>query len=200
MLDKIIGSVLNNALSGANSGQSSSVVSDLLGSLLKSQGGMEGIFNQLQQSGLDDLLESWIGTGNNQPIQSNQISEIFGDDTVSNMAQHAGVEKSQAQDILSQVLPNLIDMLTPNGREGGVSTDIFAQATQKAQQDDGFGLDDLVGGLGGLLGGQQAGQNPMGDLLGQIFNTPTQTAQTAEASSNSDLAKDIGSVLNAFFK
>ncbi|WP_386686464.1 YidB family protein [Lonepinella sp. MS14437] len=208
MLDKIIGSVLSNVLGGSsNSATSSSVITDVLGGLLKQQGGMEGIFNQLQQGGLEDLLNSWIGTGKNEPLNAEQVNEVFGDETINQVAEQAGVDKSQAQDILSQALPQVIDMLTPKGREGGVSTDILAQQAETVQQqDNGFGLDDLIGGLGGMLGSKQSSntqsssQGGLGDLLGQLLNQPTQTSQTKEPSANNELARDIGSVLNNFFK
>lgn len=203
MLDKIIGSVLSNVLGGSANGgaQSGSVITDVLGSLLKNQGGMEGIFNQLQKGGLDDLLNSWIGTGQNKPMNADQVNEVFGDETLSDVAQQAGVEKAQAQDILSQALPQIIDMLTPNGREGGVQPEVITQRAEQAQQ-EGFGLDDL---LGGLLGGQQTQsqvqQGGLGDILGQILNQqPTRTSRTSAPSSNDELAQDIGSVLNNFFK
>ncbi|MDG2942451.1 YidB family protein [Exercitatus varius] len=203
MLDKIIGSVLSNVLGGSANGgaQSGSVITDVLGSLLKNQGGMEGIFNQLQKGGLDDLLNSWIGTGQNKPMNAEQVNEVFGDETLSDVAQQAGVEKAQAQDILSQALPQIIDMLTPNGREGGVQPEVITQRAEQAQQ-EGFGLDDL---LGGLLGGQQTQsqiqQGGLGDILGQILNQqPTRTSRTSAPSSNDELAQDIGSVLNNFFK
>ncbi|MDG2914752.1 YidB family protein [Bisgaard Taxon 10/6] len=203
MLDKIIGSVLSNVLGGSGNGgaQSGSVITDVLGSLLKNQGGMEGIFNQLQKGGLDDLLNSWIGTGQNKPMNAEQVNEVFGDETLSDVAQQAGVEKAQAQDILSQALPQIIDMLTPNGREGGVQPEVITQRAEQAQQ-EGFGLDDL---LGGLLGGQQTQsqiqQGGLGDILGQILNQqPTRTSRTSAPSSNDELAQDIGSVLNNFFK
>lgn len=203
MLDKIIGSVLSNVLGGSANGgaQSGSVITDVLGSLLKNQGGMEGIFNQLQKGGLDDLLNSWIGTGQNKPMNADQVNDVFGDETLSNVAQQAGVEKVQAQDILSQALPQIIDMLTPNGREGGVQPEVITQRAEQAQQ-EGFGLDDL---LGGLLGGQQTQsqvqQGGLGDILGQILNQqPTRTSRTSAPSSNDELAQDIGSVLNNFFK
>ncbi|WP_386694082.1 YidB family protein [Lonepinella sp. MS14435] len=208
MLDKIIGSVLSNILGGSsNNATSSSVITDVLGGLLKKQGGMEGIFNQLQQGGLEDLLNSWIGTGKNEPLNAEQVNEVFGDETIDQVAEQAGVDKSQAQDILSQALPQVIDMLTPKGREGGVSTDILAQQAETVQQqDNGFGLDDLIGGLGSMLGGKQSSntqsssQGGLGDLLGQLLNQPTQTSQTKEPSANNELARDIGSVLNNFFK
>ncbi len=203
MLDKIIGSVLSNVLSESGNGgaQSGSVITDVLGSLLKNQGGMEGIFNQLQKGGLDDLLNSWIGTGQNKPMNANQVNDVFGDETLSDVAQQAGVEKAQAQDILSQALPQIIDMLTPNGREGGVQPEVITQRAEQSQQ-EGFGLDDL---LGGLLGGQQTQsqtqQGGLGDILGQILNQqPTRTSRTSAPSSNDELAQDIGSVLNNFFK
>lgn len=203
MLDKIIGSVLSNVLGGsANSTSRGSVIADVLGSLLKTQGGMEGIFNQLQKGGLEDLLNSWISTGQNKPMNANQVNDVFGDETISSVAQQAGVEKAQAQDILSQALPQIIDMLTPNGREGGVQPEVFGQRAQQARQQGDFGLDEL---LGGLLGGQQAQsqaqQGGLGDFLEQILNRqPTRTSQTSAPSSNNELAQDIGSVLNGFFK
>ncbi|AAU37543.1 MULTISPECIES: YidB family protein [Basfia] len=212
MLDKIIGAVISNALGGnsTNNSSNSSLISNVLGSLLQSQGGMEGIFNKLQQGGLDNLLESWIGTGRNQPMQANQVSEVFGEDTISSVARQAGVPASQAQDILSQALPQIIDMLTPNGREGGVRTDSLTQATQQVQQDNGFGLDDLIGGvLGSVLGGgqqqsaqpeQQRSQGGLEDLLSQMLNTQTRSSRTPTASTNDELAQDIGSILDGFFK
>ncbi|WP_439258793.1 YidB family protein [Lonepinella sp. BR2930] len=208
MLDKIIGSVLSNVLGGrSNSTTSSSVITDVLGALLKKQGGMEGIFNQLQKGGLEDLLNSWISTGKNKTLDAEQVNDVFGDDTISHVAEQAGVDKYQAQDILSQALPQVIDMLTPKGREGGVSTDTLAQQAEAVQQqDNGFGLDDLIGGLGSILGGQQSSntssssQGGLGDLLGQLLNQPTQISQTKEPSANNELARDIGSVLNNFFK
>ena len=213
MLDKIIGSVLSNMLGGSNNNTSVSIVTDVLGSLIRNQGGMEGIFNQLQKGGLDDLLNSWIGTEKNQPMNPNQVNDVFGDETLSQVAQQAGVDKSQAQDILSQALPQIIDMLTPNGREGGVTMDSLQQQVQRQQQDNGFGLDDLLGGLlGGAMGGSQASpqsqytqqsqQPSIQDVLGQILGQqqPTRTSQTSAPSSNNELAQDIGAVLNNFFK
>ena len=92
-------------------------------------------------------------------------------------------------------------MLTPNGREGGVQPEVITQRAEQSQQ-EGFGLDDL---LGGLLGGQQTQsqtqQGGLGDILGQILNQqPTRTSRTSAPSSNDELAQDIGSVLNNFFK
>ncbi|MDD7568695.1 MAG: YidB family protein [[Actinobacillus] rossii] len=213
MLDKIIGSVLSNMLGGSNNNTSGSIVTDVLGSLIRNQGGVEGIFNQLQKGGLDDLLNSWIGTEKNQPMNPNQVNDVFGDETLSQVAQQAGVDKSQAQDILSQALPQIIDMLTPNGREGGVTMDSLQQQVQRQQQDNGFGLDDLLGGLlGGAMGGSQASQQSqytqqsqqpsIQDVLGQILGQqqPTRTSQTSAPSSNNELAQDIGAVLNNFFK
>lgn len=213
MLDKIIGSVLSNMLGGSNNNTSGSIVTDVLGSLIRNQGGMEGIFNQLQKGGLDDLLNSWIGTKKNQPLNPNQVNDVFGDETLSQVAQQAGVDKSQAQDILSQALPQIIDMLTPNGREGGVTMDSLQQQVQRQQQDNGFGLDDLLDGLlGGAMGDSQASQQSqytqqsqqpsIQDVLGQILGQqqPTRTSQTSAPSSNNELAQDIGAVLNNFFK
>ncbi|PJG83132.1 YidB family protein [Caviibacterium pharyngocola] len=205
MLDKVLGSVLNSVLNGgANSaGGQGSVAGQVLSELLRSQGGVEGIFGKLQQGGLDGILDSWIGTGKNQQLDRSQVSETFGRDTIDNIAQQTEISTNQTEDIISQVLPNLIDMLTPKGREGGVSADSL---TQSAQQSGGLG--DLLGGVLGNIfaeqkassSAQQTQDNPFGEIFNQMLNTPTKTSQTAAPSNNDELAKDIGAILNNFFK
>lgn len=171
MLDKIIGSVLNNVLS-SNNQQSHSMITDVLGSLLKN-GGLDSILSQFQRSGT--------------------VSQ----QTVDSVAQQSGVDKADTHDILSQLLPNLINSVTHHS--GG-------------NQDNGFGLDDLIGGL---LGGQSGKQSGLGldDVLGGLFGNKTQQTQVqserqeveidetiSQSENSNDLANNVGSVLNNFFK
>jgi uncharacterized protein YidB (DUF937 family) len=83
------------------------------GSLL---GGLGGLLNKLSEAGHDDKVNSWIGTGQNKPIESRQLGTALGPKTVSDLAQQSGLSE---QDLLSQLaksLPGIIDQLTPGGR------------------------------------------------------------------------------------
>ena len=115
------------------------------------QGGLAGLITKFQQAGLGDAIDSWIGSGANQAVSGDQISAALGSDFISQLAQKAGVADSEAAGSLAQLLPQLINYLTPNGQApaGGLGN-----------------TDELMGQLGGLLGGGQAGG--LGQMLGGL--------------------------------
>jgi len=79
-------------------------------------GGLGGLLNQFQQSGLGDVVKSWIGTGQNQPISPNQLGAALGPQIIKILAQQTGMSEQEISTHLSQILPNVVDKLTPNGR------------------------------------------------------------------------------------
>jgi uncharacterized protein YidB (DUF937 family) len=78
--------------------------------------GLGGLLDKLQQGGLSNATNSWVGTGQNQPVSSNQLSSALGPDVIKNLAQQSGLSEDDLGKQLSQVLPGLVDKLTPNGR------------------------------------------------------------------------------------
>lgn len=78
-------------------------------------GGLAGMLGQFQSAGLGDIAESWIGTGNNQAVEPSQIEAALGSDVISNFASQAGVAQEEAPNLLAQLLPEMIDKLTPQG-------------------------------------------------------------------------------------
>ena len=79
-------------------------------------GGLGGLLEKFQQSGQGDVINSWIGGGQNQPIQPGQLGQVLGQDTLNNLAQKAGVNPNDLLGQLAQHLPEIINKLTPNGR------------------------------------------------------------------------------------
>jgi len=69
-----------------------------------------------------DLISSWISTGENLPINADQIREVLGNETISNLAAKAGISTDDLSAKLSEYLPGVIDKLTPDGSlpEGGL--------------------------------------------------------------------------------
>lgn len=128
-------SMLNDIL-GAASGPGGLDLEKLSGHL--GDGGLEGIVAKFQEGGMGEVVQSWVGTGGNLPISSEQIVAVLGSTQVQNLTHAMGVDSSQ----LAQALPGLIDHLTPGGQlpQGGIS-DILGQAMGKG------GLGDMLGGL-----------------------------------------------------
>jgi uncharacterized protein YidB (DUF937 family) len=114
MLDKILGSVVSGVL-GGEAGKQGQVMA-MINALLSSQGGIQGLLAKFQQSGLDDILQSWLGTGENKSISPTQVEDVFGKQELQQAAQQAGVkDEAEASDLLSQFLPQIVDKLSPNG-------------------------------------------------------------------------------------
>lgn len=98
--------------------QDSAPQSALLGGvmgLIDQAGGLQGLLQKLQASGLGDQVASWIGHGENQTVSGDQIKEALGGDALASIAQQAGIEPEHASTGLAQLLPQIIDKLTPQG-------------------------------------------------------------------------------------
>jgi len=83
--------------------------------LIEKHGGLPGIVSQLQQQGLGPTVNSWIGSGPNQPISADQVHQAFGPDMIRELAARTGMNPQELAQKLSQVLPQVIDHMTPAG-------------------------------------------------------------------------------------
>jgi uncharacterized protein YidB (DUF937 family) len=72
--------------------------------------------DKFQKGGLGNLINSWIGPGQNQPVSPNQLGPALGPDMIKTLAQRSGLSEEELIRRLSQVLPGLVDKLTPHGR------------------------------------------------------------------------------------
>lgn len=119
LLDSVVGSVLGGAQSGGAGGLDGGGLASVLGELLGNDGahgGLDGLFAKFNQAGLGPLIASWIGSGANLPVSGDQLHDVLGRDAMSGMAQRMGIDPGQLAGQLAQVLPGLIDQLTPHGQ------------------------------------------------------------------------------------
>ena len=79
-------------------------------------GGLGGLVNKLQQGGLGDVVNSWVGSGQNQPVSPSQLGSALGPSIMKTVSQLTGISEDDLAKQLSQVLPGLVDKLTPNGK------------------------------------------------------------------------------------
>ena len=144
LLDAVAG-----AIGGAGGGGGQGDLMQLVMKLVQDNGGLEGLVSKFQQGGLGDVVQSWISTGPNLPISPEQLGQALGPDTLSQLG--AG-----GQDLLgplSQLLPLVVDGLTPGGQLPTGGADLGA----------------VLGGLLGSAGGAGAGGPNLGGLLGGLL-------------------------------
>ncbi len=89
------------------------ILSEVLGN--GSQGGLTAVVNKLEQAGLGNQVKSWIGTGNNIPITSEELQQALGNEKVKQLAARFNIPLDQVGPILAQVLPSAVDHASPNG-------------------------------------------------------------------------------------
>jgi len=107
-----LGSKAANSMLGDSSNP---LATGLLHMINNSPGGLSGMLQSFHDKGLGSIVSSWVGTGQNLPITADQIQHVLGSDQVKELAAKAGISPDIASSALSQMLPTLIDKLTPNG-------------------------------------------------------------------------------------
>ncbi|MDF7329007.1 DUF937 domain-containing protein [Proteus mirabilis] len=82
---------------------------------VETQGGIEGLVKQFNSAGLSELIQSWISTGSNLPINAEQIVQVFSSPVINELAAKINMNIAEASDMAAQYLPKLVDKLTPEG-------------------------------------------------------------------------------------
>jgi len=79
-------------------------------------GGLGGLLEKLQQGGQGEAVKSWVGSGQNQAISPASLGSILGPSVIKGVAAKLGKSEQEVTTQLSQLLPGLVDKLTPQGR------------------------------------------------------------------------------------
>jgi len=151
LFDSIAKQVLGSAMGGQQE-----AATDALGGILNQVGGLEGLLGKAKDLGLDKQVSSWIGMGQNEPVESGQVEQLLGADAIQGVAEKLGFNTQQVLPLLTQFLPMIIDHLTPKGQieQGATSTAGLDMSSILASVLKSQGGE---GGLGGLLSGLMGG-------------------------------------------
>ena len=134
LLDQVSGA-LGGAMGGASGGTAKAMLLQQLIAMLSKPGALQNLMSAFQSNGLGNVLQSWLGTGANLPIDPAQVSKVLGSGTINDLAHKAGLSEGETASTLSSLLPQVIDKLSPGG-----------EAPSQGQ------LGGLLSGLGKMLG------------------------------------------------
>jgi uncharacterized protein YidB (DUF937 family) len=107
MADKGLGGLTNN---------SNRLVSSVMQMINNQPGGLAGLVRRFHERGLGGLVSSWVSTGQNLPVSSDELQHVLGSEQVRELAARAGISPETASSNLVQLLPMIVDKLTPNGQ------------------------------------------------------------------------------------
>lgn len=109
LLDAVVGAM------GSGGGGQPDLMRIVMG-LVQQAGGLEGLMARLQQGGLADAAASWVSTGPNMPVSAHQLEGALGGDLLGTLAKQFGIGQGDLAGQLSQMLPQAIDRLSPQGQ------------------------------------------------------------------------------------
>ena len=101
---------------GSSKEPASGLAGGILEMLKNQPGGLSGLVQTFQEKGLGGIVNSWVGTGQNLPISAEQIQGALGSEKVKQLAAKAGISPDVASSKLAELLPTVVDKLTPDGK------------------------------------------------------------------------------------
>ena len=113
LLDSLLG---DSARQNASGGGTEAALVGVLSTVLAQNGGVQGLMNKFSQGGLGGIFSSWVGTGENQPVSASQVQNALGSEQVQALAAKIGIDPAMASELIAQVLPKVVDKLTPTGQ------------------------------------------------------------------------------------
>jgi uncharacterized protein YidB (DUF937 family) len=103
MFDGLLGGIVGAGLVSVVSG------------VLEKHGGVQGVVSEFEKNGLGATVQSWVGTGPNQPISADQVHQVLGADLLQQLSEKSGIPVQDLAQKLAHVLPQAVDKLTPHG-------------------------------------------------------------------------------------
>lgn len=142
-LDDIIGGLTGGNQRGGNMGAGAGGLGDILGSVLggqttrggfggkgmliaalmpmvlswiKRNGGLSGALSKVTGMGYETQARSWLSNNElNDNLDPNDINRLFDESEIQQVAAHTGANEIEVRQGLAELLPEVMNQLTPNG-------------------------------------------------------------------------------------
>ena len=115
VLDQL-GSAVGGVLGQGKGGGVAAALLPQLIAMLSKPGALANLTNAFQSAGLGNILQSWVGTGQNLPISADQVKKVLGAGTIGDLAKKAGLGEAETSSALAGLLPQVIDKISPSGK------------------------------------------------------------------------------------
>ena len=130
LLDSVLGS-----LSQGGSGSGGNPLLETVLSMVNNPdtGGLAGLLQKVQENGLGNVADSWVSTGKNLPISPDQLQNALGSGELGSLAEKLGMSTGDVSSQLADLLPGVVDKLTPNGQvpDMGSLGDLLGSLTKR---------------------------------------------------------------------
>lgn len=133
-LGDILGSVLggqrNKGGLGGGKGMLVAALLPMVLSWIQRNGGLSGALAKVTSMGHDNQARSWMSNHEmNDNLDPNDVSRLFDDSEIQQVAAHTGANDMEVRQGLAELLPEIMNQLTPHG-----NLDNEAEANQEIDQ------------------------------------------------------------------
>ena len=110
--------LLDSVLGGLARGSSGNAIFESVLSMVNdpAHGGLQGLVQVFRDQGLGALADSWVSTGHNLPLSAGQLEQALGSGRLGDLASQLGLSTSDLSSKLTELLPHVVDQLTPHGK------------------------------------------------------------------------------------
>ena len=147
-LDQLMRQILGGSAGAMDISKLTALAQPLL-QQIQSSGGLNAVLGKLQQAGLGDQVNSWLGQGGNESVDADELAEAIGEDRIETLSAESGMSPDEVKSGLSQILPGLVDKMSPSGSLPTSASDLTGMLGQIP------GGEQISGMIGGLLGGNK---------------------------------------------
>ena len=112
----LLDNLQNQAVSSITGGGSNTLMASVLQMIQKYPGGLQGLLQSFHEKGLGSLASAWVSNGPNPTASAEEIHQVLGGDNVKQLADASGISTDAAGSMIGQLLPTIVDKLTPNGQ------------------------------------------------------------------------------------
>ncbi|MEJ8836645.1 YidB family protein [Ramlibacter sp. AN1133] len=98
-------------------------------------GGMNAVLDKFRQKGMNRQAQSWMSTGANDPIDGQAVEQVVGQDELRQMAQRLGVPEDQVAQAFAEIMPEMVDKITPDGQLPREADEVLDESTRKLEKE-----------------------------------------------------------------
>ncbi|HEX2545688.1 MAG TPA: YidB family protein [Ramlibacter sp.] len=102
---------------------------------VQSQGGMNAVMDKFRQKGMHRQAQSWMSTGENEPIDEQAVEQVVGSEELRQMAQRLGVPEQQVAQGFAEIMPEMVDKMTPQGQMPDGADEVLDESTRALEKE-----------------------------------------------------------------
>jgi uncharacterized protein YidB (DUF937 family) len=145
-MGSILGGMLGGRRGGLGGARGSSGSTALMMMLLplamrwvQQNGGVGAVLDRFKQQGLGKKAQSWLSTGDNEPLDEQSVQQVVGSHELAQMAQRLGVPEHEVAQAFADIMPEMVNQLSPQGSMHQQADELLDEGRQTLEKE----IDDV---------------------------------------------------------